>query len=195
MKKFTAVTTAISLLLVCATANAAKCKFETDTTSALTGEKVQWTTWEDFKLINTQIGYLAAVAEGDQKYLALQVVTFDHRPERPTKQDLDTGMVIPAGSKLMLLLTDDSVVEVQTDEEVIGDSEIYAPGTFHNDMTSDFMVKTYTVVKYPLSADALAALTANGVKTLRQNTSEGFRDYTISENRADTLHEAFACVQ
>ena len=43
MKKLTAVTTAISLLLVCATANAAKCKFETDTTNALTGEKVQWT--------------------------------------------------------------------------------------------------------------------------------------------------------
>ena len=195
MKKFTAVTTAISLLLVCATANAAKCKFETDTTSALTGEKVQWTKWEDFKLINTQVGYLAAVAEGDRKYLALQVVTFDYRPDRPTKQDLDTAMVIPAGSKLMLLLTDDSVVEVQTDEEVIGDSEIYAPGTFHNDMTSDFMVKTYTVVKYPLNADALAELTANGVMTLRQTTSEGDRDYTISENRADTLQEAFACVQ
>jgi hypothetical protein len=195
MKKFTAVTTAISLLLVCATANAAKCKFETDTTNALTGEKVQWTKWEDFKLFNTQIGYLAAVAEGDQKYLALQVVTFDYRPDRPTKQDLDMAMVIPAGSKLMLLMTDDSVVEVQTDEEVIGDSEIYAPGTFHNDMTNDFMVKTYTVVKYPLNADALAALTANGVKTLRQNTSEGDRDYTISEKRADTLQEAFACVQ
>jgi hypothetical protein len=195
MKKFTAVTTAISLLLVCATANAAKCKFETDTTSALTGEKVQWTKWEDFKLFNTQIGYLAAVAEGDQKYLALQVVTFDYRPDRPTKQDLDTAMVIPAGSKLMLLMTDDSVVEVQTDEEVIGDSEIYAPGTFHNDMTNDFMVKTYTVVKYPLNADALAELTANGVMTLRQTTSEGDRDYTISEKRADTLQEAFACVQ
>ena len=195
MKKFTAVTTAISLLLVCATANAAKCKFETDTTSALTGEKVQWTKWEDFKLINTQVGYLAAVAEGDQKYLALQVVTFDYRPDRPTKQDLDTAMVIPAGSKLMLLMTDDSVVEVQTDEEVIGDSEIHAPGTFHNDMTSDFMVKTYTVVKYPLNADALAELTANGVMTLRQTTSEGDRDYTISEKRADTLQEAFACVQ
>ena len=195
MKKFTAVTTAISLLLVCATANAAKCKFETDTTSALTGEKVQWTKWEDFKLINTQVGYLAAVAEGDRKYLALQVVTFDYRPDRPAKQDLDTAMVIPAGSKLMLLMTDDSVVEVQTDEEVIGDSEIYAPGTFHNDMTNDFMVKTYTVVKYPLNADALAELTANGVMTLRQTTSEGDRDYTISENRADTLQEAFACVQ
>jgi len=195
MKKLTAVTTAISLLLVCATANAAKCKFETDTTNALTGEKVQWTKWEDFKLFNTQVGYLAAVAEGERRYLALQVVTFDHRPDRPAKEDLDTAVVIPAGSKLMLLLTDDSVVEVHTDEEIIGDSEIHAPGTWENDMTSDFMVKTFTVVKYPLSADALAALTANGLKTLRQTTSEGDRDYTISEKRADTLQEAFACVQ
>jgi hypothetical protein len=195
MKRFTTVTTAISLLLVCATANAAKCKFETDTTNVLTGEKVQWTKWEDFKLFNTQFGFLAAVAEGDQKYLAIQVVTFDYRPDRPTKQDLDTAVVIPAGSKLMLLMTDDSVVEVQTEEEVVGDSELHAPGTWENDMTNDYMIKTFTVVKYPLSTDNLAALTANGVKTLRQNTSEGDRDYTMSEKRADTLQEAFACVQ
>ncbi|NIL94643.1 MAG: hypothetical protein GTO71_09420 [Woeseiaceae bacterium] len=195
MKKFTTVTTAISLLLVGATANAAKCKFETDTTNALTGEKVQWTKWEDFKLFNTQVGYLAAVAEGDNKYLAIQVVNYDSRPDRPTKEDLDTAVVIPAESKLLLLLTDESVVELRTDQEFVADSEIHAPGTWENDMTKDFMMKTYTVVKYPLSPDAVAALAANGVKTLRQTTSEGDRDYEISEKRADTLQEALACVQ
>lgn len=196
MNRFTTVMTAISLLLVCATANAAKCKFETDTTNALTGEKVQWTKWEDFKLINTQIGYMAAVAEGDRKYLALQVLSFNYRPDRPTKEDLDNAVVIPAESKIMLLLTDESVVELQTDEEVIGDTEIHAPGTWHNDTRSgDYLLKTYTVVKYPLSTETLAALTANGVNTLRQTTSEGDQDYTISENRADTIQEALACVQ
>ena len=195
MKRFTTVTTAVSLLLVCVTANAAKCKYETDTTNALTGEQVRWTKWEYFKLINTQNGYLATAAEGDRKYLALQVVTYDHRPERPTKDDLDSAVVVPAGSKLMLLLTDDSIVELQTADEVIGDSELHAPGTWENDMTDDYTISTYTVIKYPLSAEALTALTANGVKTLRQTTSDGDRDFEISESRSDTLQEALACVQ
>jgi hypothetical protein len=195
MKRFTTLTTAVSLLFVCATANADKCKFETDTTSTLTGETVRWTKWDDFKLINTKSGYLAAVAEGDRKYLALQVLTYDSRPERPVKEDLDSAVVIPAGSRIMLLLTDDSVVELQTAENFVGDSELLAPAAGENDMSNDYMIKTFTVVKYPLSAEALTALTSNGVKTLRQTTSDGDRDYEISEGRADTLQKALACIQ
>ncbi len=201
MNKITTLSVAVSLLLAWATATAAKCKYETDTTNIFTEEKVRWTKWDDFSFFNTQGGYIAAVAEGDRRYLAIQVVTRQDVPVRPTKEDLDTQVVIPAGSKLLVLLADGSVVELQTEVEVIGDSEIHAPGTWYNDNDStmgfgdDYMIRTYAVIKYPLDETALAALTTQGVTTLRQTSSSGDKDYKISEKRVDRIQLALACVQ
>ncbi len=99
------------------------------------------------------------------------------------------------------MLTDGSVVELQTEVEVIGDSEIHAPGTWENDNDStkafgdDYMIRTYAVIKYPLDEAALAALTTQGVTTLRRTSSSGDKDYKISEKRVDRIQLALACVQ
>ena len=102
MNRLTQIGIAISLVFRCAAANAADCKFETDTINPMTNEKVQWTKWSHFKLFNTANGYLAGVIDGDRKYLAIQLVTYEWRPDRPSKEDLDSVMIVPAGLTFLI---------------------------------------------------------------------------------------------
>ena len=185
---------AISLVFGCATVNAAECKYETDTINPMTNEKVQWTKWSHFKLFNTANGYLAGVVDGDRKYLAIQLVINEWRPDRPSKEDLDSVMIVPAGAKLLVLMADESVVELHTESEVIGDSEFFMPHSWDNE-SDEYQVTTYTVVKYPLNEFALSALLAQGATDIRLEASEGERDYKFGDEPVDKIQTVLGCVQ
>ena len=194
MNRFMQAGIAISLVFWCAKVNAAECKYETDTINPMTNEKVQWTKWSHFKLFNTANGYLAGVVDGDRKYLAIQLVTHEWRPDRPSKEDLDSAMIVPAGAKLLVLLADESVVELHTENEVIGDSEFFMPRSWDND-GDKYKVQTYTVVKYPLNDFALSALLAQGVTDIRMETSGGENDYKFGDEPVDKIQKVLGCVR
>ena len=194
MSKFFQAGIVVSLIFGCGAAHAAKCKYETDTTNAITNEKVQWTKWSHFKLFNTANGYLAGVVEGDRKYLAIQVVSYEWRPDRPSKEDLDSAVIIPAGATLLVLLADESVVELHAENEVIGDSEFFVPRSWKNG-ADDYQVQTYTVVKYPLNDFALSALLAQGANDLRMEASDGDHDYSFGDKPVDKIQKVLGCFQ
>jgi hypothetical protein len=160
----------------------------------MTNEKVQWTKWSHFKLFNTANGYLAGVTEGDRKYLAIQIVSYDFRPDRPSKEDLDTAVTVPAAAKMLVLMADESVVELHTESEVVGDSEFFMPHSWEND-SDKYQVKTYTVVKFPLNDFALTALLAQGVTDIRMETSDGEKDYKFGDEPVDKFQKVLACVR
>jgi len=149
----------------------AKCKFNVDTIHSRTGEKVLWTKWDTFTTViigGTVVG--AGVSIGDMKYFALRV-----------DQDADKGeLIIPENGKLLILMDDESILELHTEEEVIGDRDPW------------HVVEA--VVKFPLDAATLNALLTKRIMNVRLQTNGGDMDYKFGKKGAKKMQKVLACI-
>lgn len=150
----------------------AKCKFNVDTIHSRTGEKVLWTKWQTFTLVivgDTVVG--AGVSIGDSKYFALRV-----------DQDASKGeLVIPENGKLLILMDDESILELHTEEEVIGDRDPW------------HVVEA--VVKFPVDASELNALRTKRIMNIRLQTNGGDKDYKFGKKGAKKMQKVLACIE
>ena len=117
--KVTALAFAVAMLAT-ATPASAKCKFQADTVHRITGQKVLWTEWDTFRLTPSRNGYLvhAGIIEGDQEYLGLRITVRNSTNYRPDKAALDNALRVSAQAKLLLLLADESILELYSDRFV-----------------------------------------------------------------------------
>ncbi|MCH9027644.1 MAG: hypothetical protein IIA05_11090 [Proteobacteria bacterium] len=201
MKKFIALSIAVLMILGPTATNAAKCKFQTDIASRDTGEKVRWTRWVRDKFYHKgNYGLLAAVSEGDQKYLAVQVVVgagARYNSDimggvqvslRPTKEALDAALVIPEGATLSITMADNTVYELVAENEVIGDSDFVTRGMDH------YSVASYAVIKYLLDADAIAALSAQRAKGFKVQANGKEYAFSFGKKPVDKIQKIIACI-
>ncbi len=99
IKKVIVLSLALPVLFAAMTASAAKCKFQTDTVNVFTDEKIRWTQWISFKfVIKPDHVFMNAISEGDRMYFGLRVHSRESQIERPTKDDLDNTLLIPAAA-------------------------------------------------------------------------------------------------
>jgi hypothetical protein len=189
VKNRTALSLTALLLLAAAPANAAKCKYQTDTVHSITGEPVRWSKWASFTLTTGAKIVHSAVVEGDRKYVGLRVPQRWSHDQRPTKEILDGMFSIPAGAKLMLKLDDDSIIELHTESEVIADAD-YGVHSSRN-----FPMTAIAVVKYALDDQAIAALTANRLTHMRLQTNNGDMDFTFGKKGAKKQQDTLACLK
>jgi len=149
----------------------AKCKFNVDTLHSRTGEKVLWTKWDTFTLVivgDTIVG--SGVSIGDKKYFAVRV-----------DQGADKGeLIIPENGKLLILMDDESILELHTEEEVIGDRDPW------------HVVEA--VVKFPLDAATLNALLTKRIMNIRLQTNGGDKDYKFGKKGAKKMQKVLACI-
>ena len=180
-----------TILMLAATTASAKCKYQADMANVFTGEHVRWTQWKTFNLAITTDPYalVNGIAEGDRKYFGLRVRSKSTLPRPATKDDLDNAFVVPAGAKVLLLLADDSVVELKTDEKFTGDSDFF----LRNDGRSD--IGTDTLLKVPLNAENLNALTAQRVKQIRLSTTAGDVDLPFGKKGSKRMQEVLECIR
>lgn len=154
------------------------------------------------KRINTSgvYGLLSGVLEGDERYLALQIVAFDGFSEaRPSKEDIDSAMVIPDNAKLSILLADGSIFDLFADREVVGDTSIVVNGS---ELDGDFQIgredgysfKSHSIVKFPLDDAAIAALKAQLATDMRLHATGKNYDITFGSKPSDKIQEAIACI-
>ena len=170
---------------------AEKCKFRWDTINYRTGEKVRWTGWTMNRMVimpNTPL--ISAIIEGDKRFLGLQVSApgKDVASSRPTKADVDTVMLIPEGAKLSLLMEDESVHDLFAERDVVGDTGVQVRAI------DKYTFWSTAIVRFPLDAAAMAALSAQRVTDFRLHTPERDFDFSFGKKPSDTLQLALACI-
>lgn len=182
---------AVSSLLATTVADAAKCKFQTDTVNVLTGEKIRWTKWATLKMRwEATHGVLSsAISEGDRKYLGLRLHLTKTVDYRPAKDDLDNALVIPAASKLSIAMADRSILELYTEFKIIGDSYFTLLDS------GDYAITTNAVVNYSLNDYTREALAAQRVKQLRLQTADSDIDFEFGKKGSNKLQDILPCIQ
>jgi hypothetical protein len=180
-----------TVLMFAASAATAKCKFQTDMPSIVTGEHIRWTDWVTFSLAITTTNYAlaAGISEGDRKYAGLQLHTVTTIPREVSKEDLDNAVVIPTGSDVFFLMADESIIKVTTDQAITGDADFVMHSANRYDIVTD------TIVKAPLTADELRILTAQRVMRIRVSTTSGDLDFEFGKKGSKKMQEVLECVQ
>jgi len=191
----------IALTLFSASDARADCKYQWDTSNYRTGEKVLWTQWVMNKRVNAGLyGLLSGVKEGDRKYLALQTVAFDgFSASRPSKEDIDSAMVIPDNAKLSVLLADGTIFDLFAERGVVGDTSIVVNGS---ELDGDFQIgradgysfKSHSIVKFLLDDAAIAALNAQLATDLRLHATGKNYDISFGSKPSDKIQEVLACI-
>ena len=191
IERVLALSLAVPMLFASAGANAAKCKFQTDTSNVFTGEKIRWTNWDTFKLRIEKDHYvlISGISEGERRYLGLRAHVSKVQVNRPTKADLDSALVVPDAGKLSILLSDDSVLELHVDQGVIGDSD------FELLKSGEYSLNTDAIIKYSLNSYTMQAMSAQRIKQLTLETVDGNVDFEFSGKGSSKHKEKFACIQ
>jgi hypothetical protein len=190
MKTLSAVLIAVLIALTGTAANAASCKYQVDTVSYASGETIRWTRWKMNRTFHTgSYSLISGIEEGDRKFLGVQLVdTSKKASSRPTKAELDVMMVIPAGAKLSLVMADESIVELFTEQDVVADSD------FTTNAVDSYSIESAAVIKFPLSAEAFAALSTQKVMDVRVHTEQRQYDYSFGKKGSDKIQEALGCI-
>lgn len=163
--------------MVSATSASAACKYNVDTNHSRTGEKVLWTKWNTFTLVQKgDFAVGSGVSIGERKYFALRF----GGPGAKTKAEVDSTFVIPEGGKVLIKLDDDSILELLTDESFIADA-----GPNSSEM----------VVRYLLDADSLDALLNKRILNIRIETNVGDVDFAYGKKGAKKMQKVLECIE
>ena len=149
----------------------AKCKYNVDTVHSRTGERVLWTKWNTFTLVivgDTVVG--SGVSVGEKKYFALRV-------DQP---GADGELVIPEDGKLLILMDDQSTLELHSEEEVVGDRDPWSV--------------VEAVVKFPVDASELNTLLTKRIMNIRLQTNGGDKDYEFGRKGSKKMQKVLACI-
>ena len=186
------------LMLAGSPAYAAKCFFQVDTVDVVTGEPIRWTEWKPLRTWANQAktyAQFAVVAEGDRRFLGVSVgikpdLMID---ERPSKDYLDNLIVAPEGSRLLMMLADESVLELTTSQDYSGEARFWHPQTVNN-KAKQYRVSAMIELKYELDAAALTSLRAQGVTDVRVSTASGDYDFSSGKKPSARIQEMLACI-
>jgi hypothetical protein len=179
----------LALLLLAGPAHA-KCKFQTDTVNPIAGETVQWTKWGTFRLMN-EVGKSVvhtAIVEGDRRYLGLRIEVHTKKGTRPTKEDLDTALVIPAESAALLLMDDESILELPIENGVIGEADFI----IHS--AREYTIEASATAKFAVDAAAIEALENKRIKEMRIVTADGNLDFEFGKKGSKKFQDEAECL-
>jgi len=187
-----------AVLLGSATADAAKCKFAKDETDPFTEVKTQQTKWD--QLTSTWMadsreidGWISVIAVDD--YVALWVkLDYTVKPRsEPSKDSLKSVINIPEGANLLILMPDDTIIELPAVREVKADAYALAPWDHPMDVNT-WTVRAAANIKYAMPAEAIAALKAQDPTDIRISAANRDFDIEIHKKSRTDFKNAFACM-
>ena len=188
--KNTVVAACALMLMFAASTASAKCKFFVDMPNIMTGEHVRWTKWTTTTMYMSDPYTMATgITEGDRKYLGLRIHKTYTLPRIVTKKDLDNAIVVPAGSDVFFQMADESILKIQTDQPATADADF----SVHN--AKNYGVAADVIVKVPITAENLRALTAQRVLRLRVMASTGDLDFKFGKKGSKKIGEVLECIQ
>jgi len=198
MRNLMILTHVIVLVLSSPAVAANKCKFEKNGVDSFTRQMVVETKWKSFRSFGNQAanhGWMAARSENDTQFLGLKVVVVDYDSARPEGPNLhENRVLIPQSAKLLVLLADDTILELVASAKARGKSSYTVPGEQmgHPDF---YVVKTTAVVWYELTADMRGELIAQGATDIRLSASNKDHDFTFGKKPTDRIQYVVGCIQ
>jgi hypothetical protein len=164
----TALFTAV-ILLTSVGAGAAECKYKKNELDPFTDEKIVLTNWKTFRPTGNQAvnhGWMAGAIEHGKTFLALRIGLVGYHTQ-PT---------VPQGGKLLILMADDSIVELAAYDSVK-------------------LTSWSVVVKYELDENTLAALTDQGTTDIRVSTRYDEHDFSFGKKPTTRMQFVLGCLQ
>jgi hypothetical protein len=158
-----------TIILASAAAGAAECKYKKNEADPFTEEKILLTKWKNFRPTGNQAvnhGWMAGAIEHGKKFLTLRIGLVGYHTQ-PT---------IPEGGKLLILMADDTIVELAAHESVK-------------------LTSSNVIVKYELDAEALKALMAQGTTDIRVSTRYDEHDFSFGKKPMTRMQFVLACIQ
>jgi len=187
------------VLLGGATANAAKCKFAKDETDPFTEVRTLQTKWD--QLTSTWMadsreidGWISVIAVDDDVALWLKLdYTVKPRSE-PEDHKLKNVIHIAEGAPLLILMPDDSIIELPAVREVKADAYKLAPWDHPMDVNT-WTVRAAANIKYALSPETIAAINAQNPTDIRITAVNRHFDIEINKKSRTDFQNAFACTE
>jgi hypothetical protein len=169
MRILTTTLLAAAVILTSTVAGAAECKYKKNERDPFTDELIVLTKWKTFRPTGNQAvphGWMAGAIEHGKIFLALRIGLVGYHSQ-PT---------VPEGGKLLILMADDTIVELAAYESVkiSGWSD---------------------VVKFELDEDTLAALTAQGTTDIRLSTRYDEHDFSFGKKPTTRMQFVLGCAQ
>ena len=169
MRVLTTALLTATILLTSVGAGAAECKYKKNELDPFTDVQIVLTKWKTFRPTGNQAvphGWMAGAIEHGKKFLALRIGLVGYHTQ-PT---------VPEGGKLLILMADDTIVELAAYESV-------KISGWHN------------VVKFELDDDTLAALTAQGTTDIRLSTRYDEHDFSFGKKPTTRMQFVLGCLQ
>lgn len=171
MKKLKILMAAAGLILFATVSNAAECKFKTDETDPFTSQRDILTKWKAFRPTGNQAvsyGWMAGRVTDGKTFLALRIGIVGQYVKSP--------LIVPEGATLLILMADDSILELSAYQE-----------TWVKDRN--------VVILYELNDEMLGALTAQGTTDIRLSTNQSDYDFNFGNKPTDRMQFVLGCVQ
>ncbi len=189
-------------------APAADCWYEKNLVDPFTKKEFIETEWEQMSKDVTDKykhpkGFVSAIRDGDQLFLAIKIRTRDsyefRRSNGPIPPDnvLFNAFVADEGSKLLLLLADETIIELATDRRVRGIANPVGPTSSRysgNAWYETWDIRTTAALRYPLTAEAHAALTSFPVKNIRLSSNGRDHDFLLRKEPYGGINRAINCL-
>jgi hypothetical protein len=181
-------------------AHAEECRYEDNRTDDFTGEKILTTKWKLFHSATNVSRFAAAagVTEGDSDFLAIKRVRKEILAYDLYGDELRNRFVVPKDARLLILLADDTVVELAAHKEVTGVSRSSSANsqlTEDSELKIRYRIETIAVVRYPLDDDSYAALTSQPATHVRLSAIDGDHDFKVDKKLTDEIQKALLCLK
>lgn len=192
------IATAVLLLAIHAPARAAKCKYEVNSVDKFTKVKTLQTKWASLDplavIIGTDTYIVAAISahlQAESRFLGLQLTRHETSSYRPRNYELQDVIVVVKGARLLVLLADDTIVELPALREVRANASYAAADS----SATEFAIKTVAEINFALDEATTEALLKREAKRIRVEAEDRNYDVIIDDGLRDNFQWALGCIQ
>ncbi len=189
---------AISMIVAVPVAHAETCKYGENQFDDFTGEKQLSTKWRRVAGSWARSAEAEGVTDGDQDYLAIKLESAETLGYEPYDDELRSRFVVPAGASLLILMADDTIVELAAHQEVTGKSRSDPANTRdsgNSPLKIRYRVQTKTIIWYPLNDSTFEALTSQAATHFRLSANGGDHDFELHAKLTDEIQKALLCLK
>jgi hypothetical protein len=192
------ITTAVLLLAIHAPARAATCKYEVNSVDKFTKVKTLQTKWASLDPWAVIIGtdsYLAARIsahlQAESRFLGLHLTRHESSSYRPRNYELEDVIVVAEGARLLVLMADDTIVELPVLHEVRANASYAAADS----SATEFAIKTVAEINFALDETTTEALMKQEAKRIRVEAQDRNYDVIIDDGYGANFQWALGCIQ
>ena len=177
-----------------AAAQKSECKYSRNEIDKFTKVKILVTKLQRITKFFDAAAFVYGVAEGEKKSLGVQIVTKKYLASRPSQADLDEAVIVPKGSKIIILFEDESTFQLVTDTAYNGSSIFDSPRSGGNSNNA-YEVITTTSIQYPVNENSIKTLTSKAAKSIRVAIGNSNYDYNFGKKETGAVQEILTCIE